>query len=145
MAKKLGNDYRLWIEGSTPGTYAEIKGNTQLRISREAQLIDTSSKDNFPYGTQAPGLRNLTIDFELIPDLPDTTGYGVLETAANAATAAPKNFQIRKGGSAGAAGDVVFQASMYIGSFSTTMNRNEPVQATGQLTLATAPTTDALA
>lgn len=69
MAKKLGNDYRLWIEGSTPGTYAEIKGGTTLKISRQAGQIDTSTKDDFPYGSQAPGLRTLTIDGEIYPNL----------------------------------------------------------------------------
>ena len=57
MAKKLGNDYRLWIESATPGTFNEIKGGTSLKINRQASTIDTSTKDDFPYGTQAPGLK----------------------------------------------------------------------------------------
>tara|TARA_R110000782_G_scaffold58378_1_gene122047 strand:+ start:79 stop:510 length:432 start_codon:yes stop_codon:yes gene_type:complete len=143
MAKKLGNDYRLWIEGSTPGTYAEVKGGTSLKINRQSQTIDTSTKDDFPYGTQAPGLKTLTIDSEIYPNLPDANGYGKLETGAQGS--APVKVQIRKNGSTGAAGDVVFAASMYIGNFDTDMGKNDVVKCTFQLSLESAPTTDALA
>lgn len=143
MAKKLGNDYRLWIESATAGTYNEIKGQTSMKVSRKAGEIDTSTKDDYPYGTQAPGLKTLTIDVELYPNLPDANGYTLFETASQGSS--PKNFQIRKGGSAGAAGDVVFQASMYIGSFDTDYGKNDVVKCNSQLSLAAAPTTDTLA
>lgn len=143
MAKKLGNDYRLWIESATAGTFNEIKGQTTLKISRQAGSIDTSTKDDFPYGTQAPGLKTLTVDVELYPNLPDATGYTRFETLSQGS--APVNFQVRKGGSAGAAGDVVFEASMYIGNFDTDMSKNDVLKVTAQLTLAAAPETDALA
>jgi hypothetical protein len=118
VAKKLGNDYRLWIESATPGTYNMIKGQQDLSINRNGATIDTSSKDDFPYGTSAPGLRSLSIPFALIPDLPDATGYTRLETQALAATAQAVNFQIRKGGTTGnGTTDLVFQCSMYITDF----------------------------
>lgn len=142
MAKKLGNDYRLWIDSSTPGTFAEIKGNTTLTINRQSNLIDTSAKSDFPYGTQAPGLRSLTIDAEVIPDLPDANGYGRLETVA--AGSAPVNFAVRKDGSAGDAADNIFLASMYVGNFNTQMSKDEAVRVSFTLTLAAAPSTDAL-
>lgn len=146
MTKKLGNDYRLWIESATPGTYAEIKGNTSLKINRNAELIDTSTKSDYPYGTQAPGLKSLTADATIYPDLPDTTGYGRLETIALATTQAANKFQIRKNGSSGATpGDVVFEGSMYVGNFNTDFPKNGAVQCDFQLTLAAAPVTDALA
>lgn len=145
MAKKLGNDYRLWIESATPGTYNEIKGNTACKVSRSAEGIDTSTKSDFPYGTESPGLKKVTLTYQIIPDLPDSNGYGRLETAALAAVSAPVNFQIRKGGSAGAGGDVVFAASMYVGNFDTDFGKNAPVTCDFTLTLAAAPTTDALA
>lgn len=145
MAKKLGNDYRLWIEGDTPGTLAEIKGQTTLRISRQTGSVDTSTKDDYPYGTQAPGLKTLTIDCEFYPNLPDATGYTVLEDAANAETTTAKKFEIRKGGSAGDTDDVVFAASMYIGNFDTDYSKNDVVKCTCQLTLESAPTVDVLA
>lgn len=143
MAKRLGNDYRLWIESAMAGTFNEIKGQTTLKISRQAGSIDTSTKDDFPYGTQAPGLKTLTVDVELYPNLPDATGYTRFETLSQGST--PVNFQVRKGGSAGAAGDVVFEASMYIGNFDTDMSKNDVLKVTAQLTLAAAPGTDVLA
>jgi hypothetical protein len=146
MAKKLGNDYRLWIESATPGTYNEIKGGTTLKISRQTSQTDTSTKDDFPYGTWAPGLKTLTIDSEIYPNLPDANGYGLLEAGANAGTTTPVNFQIRKGGSAGnGTTDVVFEASMFIGNFDTDFGKNDVVKCTFQLTLESAPTTDELA
>lgn len=145
MSKKLGNDYRLWIESATAGTYNEIKGNTTLKVTRSAQLIDTSTKSDFPYGTQSPGLKTLTIDAEIYPDLPDANGYTRLESAALSTSPAPVKFQIRKGGSSGIGTDAVFEGSLYIGNFNTDFGKNDVVKCDFQLTLAAAPTTDALA
>lgn len=145
MAKKLGNDYRLWIESTTPGTFNEIKGGQDLSINRSAATIDTSTKDDFPYGTSAPGMRQLSVPFSLIPNLPDATGYTRLETIANADVAAPTNFQIRKGGSSGLDTDAVLEGSFYITDFNTTMGQNDSVKATGTLVAAAAPSTDVLA
>lgn len=142
MAKLLGNNYRLFIEGTTVGTLAEIKGQQSLSVSRQAATIDTSTKDDGVYGTQAPGQRSLTVDCEFLPNLPDTTGYGRLETKATANPPTATRFQIRK--APYATGDVVFDASMWIGNFDTTFPRNEAVKSTCQLTLESAPTVDLL-
>jgi hypothetical protein len=123
-----------------------IKGQQDLSINRSGATIDTSSKDDFPYGTSAPGLRSLSIPFALIPDLPDATGYTRLETQALAATATAVNFQIRKGGTTGnGTTDLVFQCSMYITDFNSSFAQNDSVKATGTLVAASAPTTDVLA
>lgn len=143
MAKKLGNEYRLWIDGATPGTYGEIKGQTTTKVNRQAGNIDTSSKEDFPYGTSAPGARAVTLDVELFPNLPDTN-YTRLETVSQAVPQAPVKFQIRKNGSAGATGDVVFEALMNIGNFDSEFPMNGVVKCTIQLTLAAAPTIDTL-
>ncbi len=144
MAKKLGKDYRLWIESATPGTYNEIKGQVGLKYSRKANGIDASSKEDFPYGIEAKGRQSITIDFDIKPDLPDANGYTRFETRAALVT--PTLFQIRKGGSTGAdPADVVFAASMNIMSSDTDLPDNDMVKASGQLTLAAAPTTDTLA
>jgi hypothetical protein len=146
MAKKLGNDYRIWIESATPGTYNEIKGGQNLSVNRSGGTIDTSTKDDFPYGTQAPGLRQVAIPAAFIPNLPDANGYTRLATLANAATATPFNIQIRKGGSTGASpGDVVFECSVYVTDFNTSFDQNDAVKATCTFVSASAPTTDALA
>ena len=143
MAKKLGNDYRIWIESSTAGTYNQILGQTNLSLSRSSTPIDTSTKDDYPYGTQAAGLKQLSIDCEVYPNLPDTTGYTRLETLAQGTSAV--NFQIRKDGSSGDSSDVVFQGSMYIQDLNNEFGKNDVVKATFKLTAAGTPTTDALA
>lgn len=145
MAKKLGNDYRLWIESATPGTYNEIKGQTQLSIKRQASMINIGTKDDGTYETNAPGLKSLSIDVQLYPNLPDANGYTRFETLALTNPLPTVNFQVRKGGSSGTGSDVVFQASMYIGDFSTDMSKNDVVKASASLSLAAAPTTDVLA
>ncbi len=144
MGKKLGNDYRLWIESATPGTYNEIKGQQGLTVNRSSGLIDTSSKDDGSYGTQAPALKSLTINCEFYPNLPDANGYTRLETQANTAPSPTVNFQIRKNGSSGTDSDKVFAASMYIGDFNSEFGKNDVVKASCVLSLASAPTTDAL-
>jgi predicted secreted protein len=144
VAKKLGNDYRVWIESSTPGTYNEIKGNTSLTINRNGATIDTSSKENFPYATQAGGMRTMSISATFRPDLPDATGYGRLVTLANGATSTPFNIQIRKGGSAGADADAVFEGSLYATDLNDTMSQNAVVETSATFVIAAAPTTDAL-
>lgn len=144
MAKKLGNEYRLWVDSATAGTFIEIKGQTSLKINRQAGNVDTSDKAAFPYGTSLPGRRVLTVDVELFPDLPDA-GYTRLETLSQASPQAPVMFQIRKGGSTGEVGDVVFHASMNIGNVDTEYPDNAPIKTNGQLTLAAPPLVDTLA
>jgi hypothetical protein len=146
MAKKLGNDYRLWIESATPGTYNMIKGQQDLSWNQSGGAIDTSTKDDFPYGTQGPGLRSISIPYNLLADLPDANGYTRMETLSNAAVATPFNIQIRKGGSAGVTpGDVVFACSVYNTDFNVSAGQNDSVKATGTLVAAAAPTINALA
>jgi len=146
MAKKLGNDYRLWVESATAGVYNEVKGGQNLSVSQSGGTIDTSTKDNFPFGTQAPGLRSVSIQAEMIPDLPDANGFTRLETLANAATATPINIQIRKGGSAGVApGDVVYAGACYVTEWNQSYGMNDAVKANATLVAASAPTTNTLA
>jgi hypothetical protein len=80
MAKRLGNNCRLLIESAVAGTYNEIKGQQNLAVNRNAATIDTSTKDEFPWGSSAPGSRSLSIPATFIPDLPDANGYDRLRT-----------------------------------------------------------------
>jgi predicted secreted protein len=140
LAKKLGNAYRLFIgDGAGTEVFSEIAGQQDLSITRNAATIDTSTKDNFPYATQAPGLRTLSIAFNLIPDLPDANGYTAMETAALATDATAVNFQVKTGST------VVFEGSLYITDLNTSFGQNDSVKATGTLVAADAPTTDELA
>lgn len=145
MAKKLGNDYRLWVESAVAGTFNEVKGNQSLAINRSGGTIDTSSKENFPYATQAAGMRTVSIPATFRPDLPDATGFDRLMTLAKATAPTPFNVQIRKGGSAGAAGDVVFACSVYTTDINDGMAQNEVVQTSMTFVAAAAPTIDTLA
>jgi hypothetical protein len=144
MAKKLGKDYLLWIESSTPGTFNYIKGQQELEYSESAGSVDTTTKDDFPYSTSAPGSRGITIDFSCIPDLPDSTGYTRLETVAASATPQIK-IEIRKGGTSGSGSDAVFAGTVNIASKTTSAGNGNPVGSKWQLTNAGAPTTNALA
>ena len=145
MGKKLGNDYRLWIESAVAGTYNEIKGQQGIKVARQAGLIDMSSKDDGAYATQAPTMKSVTLDVEVYPNLPDANGFTRLESRALANPQVATLFQIRKGGSAGVTGDTVFQASLYIGNYDSDFGKNDVVKATFQLSLEAAPTIDLLA
>jgi predicted secreted protein len=146
MAVILANDYRLWIESATPGTYSMIAGQQDLAINRNGQTIDISSKDDFPYAAQAAGARTLNISLSGVANLPDANGYTRLETLANSLVATPFNVQVRKGGSSGAdPADVVFEGSVYATDFSNPMSRNDAVKYSVTLVAAAAPTTDVLA
>jgi hypothetical protein len=145
VGKKLGNDYRLWVESATPGTYNMVKGQMGLTQNGQGSTIDTTSKDDFPYGTQAPGTRNGSISVECIPDLPDPNGFTRIETLANAAIPDPFNVQIRKNGSSGAdPADVVLEVSVYCTDFPKNYGMNEAVKSNWTLVYAAAPAFDAL-
>jgi predicted secreted protein len=145
MTKKLSNDYRLWIESATPGTYNMIAGQQTLSINRAGGTIDTTTKDDYPYGSQAAGSRTVAIPYSLLPNLPDANGFTRLESLTNASVSTPFNIQIRKGGTTGnGTTDVVFQSSVYNTDFNTNLDGNTPVKATGTLVNAAAPTTDTL-
>ncbi|MDT7935213.1 MAG: hypothetical protein RQ833_11525 [Sphingomonadaceae bacterium] len=144
MAKKLGNNYRLWIESATAGTFNEVKGQQSLSYSQSTQLIDTSDKTNSPYGTSVPGLISVQISADLIPDLPDTNGFTRLESQF--VNQLPTNFQIRKGGSSGAApADVVYEGAHYVTQLNKSFGLNDAVKVQAQLAPASAPTTNTLA
>lgn len=146
MAKKLGSDYRLWIESATPGTYNQILGNQALSISRSGQTIDMATKDDGAYGAQAAGSKGLSLQAGFIPNLPDTTGYDRFQALARASTTAPFNVQIRKGGSSGATpADVVFLCSMYCTQDDNDFAMNAGMTAGFTLVAAAAPTTDLIA
>jgi predicted secreted protein len=144
MARKLGNDYHLWIDGGS-GTYSRVKGQTTLNVTRNGQAIDISAKEDFPYAAQAPGMRTLSIAVDIIPDLPDSLGYTRLETVAMASSPTACNFQIRKNGVSGTGSDVVLQASCYVSDFNTDFGQNSAAKVTCTLVAAAAPTTDLLA
>lgn len=145
MARGVANNYRLWIESATPGTYNEIKGGQGTSITRNGSTIDMSVKSDFPYAAQAPGMRAVSVSASFIPDLPDANGWLRLETLANAVVAVPFNIQVRKGGSAGVTGDTVFQCSVYCTDLNDGFDVNAPAQKNLTFVAAAAPTIDTFA
>lgn len=140
MAKRLGNDARLWIADSG-GVYHMISGNMNLSRSLTSQTIDTSTKSDFPWGTQAPGTRGGSISGTFLPDLPDANGFERLAEIAldlNAQNIA--DVQIRTRGAAGAdPADVIFEGDVYVTDFSDEANMNGPHTHSCTLVFAAAP------
>ncbi|WP_174286633.1 hypothetical protein [Sphingomonas bacterium] len=142
----LGDNYLLWVSaiGAAPPVYAVIQGQGTATINRSQNKIATSSKTTQGYGTNAYGLIDLTIDLDILPTLPDPTGYTQFETNCNAVPRTPFAIEIRKNGLAGVEADAIFSAVMYGSITSTALTQAEKVQCKAQLALAAAPTVDAL-
>ncbi|MBB4618961.1 hypothetical protein [Sphingomonas abaci] len=141
MAKKLANDYRLFLRGSDGTTFSQPAGQGNLTKSGGKNFTSNATKDTEGYDTQQPGLKTLTLKQDLIPSLPDPTGYTRMETLDK--SNAVEVYQIRK--KPFAATDVVFEAAMYTGLDDTGFNQGASVTVGVTLTLAEAPTVDALA
>jgi hypothetical protein len=137
--KRLGNNHRLQIESAVAGTYNEIAGQQNLSVNRSASTIDTSTKDEFPWGSSAPGSRTVSIPATLIPDLPDANGYDRLVTLAGGTD--PFNIRIIDTANSD---EVVFECSVY----NTDRNNSLDINAAGSVSLtlvnASAPTVDLL-
>lgn len=139
MAKKLGNNYRLQIESAVPGTYNQIAGQQNLSVNRSAQTIDTTTKDEFPYGSAAAGSRSISIPFTLIPNLPDANGYDRLRTLS--ADVDPFNIRIIDTADSD---NVVFECSVYVTDRGNGLDANAAAGATGTFVNAAPPVTDDL-
>jgi hypothetical protein len=140
MAKKLGNDYRLFVRAADGSTFSQPAGQGNLTRNGGKNFSSNATKDTEGYDTQQPGLRTLTLKQDMIPSLPDPTGYTRMETLDKAN--ATEMYQIRK--KPFATGDVVFEAVMYTGLDDTSFNQGTSVTVGVTLTLAEAPTVDAL-
>ncbi len=139
MTKRLGNNMRLQIESSTPGTYNEILGQQNLSVNRQAQQIDTSTKDEFPYGSSAPGSRSISIPATFIPSLPDANGYDRMVTLANGTD--PFNIRIIDTADSNA---VVFECSVSVTDRNNSLDANAAGGASCTFVNSTAPVTDDL-
>lgn len=142
MAKKLGSNYRLFVQSVTPGTFNQPLGQGNLTRSDSPTFFPTSTKETGVYGTQAPGKRATTLSQQLIPDLPDANGYTRMETLGK--TQATEVYQIRKA-PFDDEDDVVFEALCYTTIDTTAYDMDAAVGVSVTLTLAEAPTIDTLA
>lgn len=140
MAKKLGNDYRLFVQSSTAGTFNQPAGQGNLTRDGGKAFQSNATKDQEGVDTQSPGLRTISLKQELIPDLPDANGYTRMETLDKSNTA--EIYQIRK--KPFATGDVVFECSMHTNLDNQAYNQGESVKVGLTLVPAAQPTVDAL-
>jgi len=141
MAKKLGSDYRLFIQSTTAGTFNQPAGQGNLSIDRGKGFSSNATKDQEGVDTQIPGLRTITVKQDITPDLPDSNGYTRMETLdkSNAAEV----YQIRK--KPFATTDVVFECSMYTSLDSSGFDQGASVKTPVTLQPASQPTVDTLA
>lgn len=145
MAKSLGKDDMVWLESSTPGTYNLIAGQGDAEINRNAEEIDTTTKDDSGYGTSDFGLKRLEVSLNVIPNLPDTNGFTRLQTLINANPQVAFNIQIRKNGASGSDSDKIFACSVKGVMENTTFPQSGARGVRVRFRAQAAPTTDALA
>lgn len=143
MAIKLGNNFRLFIESATPGTYNQIAGQRDLEVSGSQSFEDASSKDTGQYAVKIPQQREVTISLDIVPNFPDANGYGRLQAVANASVTEAVGIEIREAPYASPA-DVRFRAKMFVGNFSKPIPMNGVYTASASFSLAEAPTIDQL-
>jgi predicted secreted protein len=143
MTVLLGNNYLLWVENATPGTFNYVKGQGTFNESRSPNKIDTSDKTTTGFNTSAYGNINWSATVDIRVNLPDANGYTRLETAFNAGAAI--KVELRKGGTAATATDAVFAASVLGTIQSRAFNKDGTVDVKIELSLASAPTADVLA
>lgn len=137
----LGNSYLAWFETAVAGTYGALNGQGTYSENRSQPKIDTSDKTTTGYSTGAYGNVDYEGSLDVRVKLPDAV-YTRMESMSNSNT--PMNFQIRKNGTAGASADSIFSALVYISIASRAFNKDGTVDAKISVSLAAAPTVDAL-
>lgn len=142
MGVALGNNYLAWFETATAGTFGILKGQGTSGDKRSQAKIDTSSKETTGYSTGAYGNIDWEASVDIRATLPDAI-YARVEAASNASTSI--NFQIRKNGAAGTTADIIFAALVNPSITDRSFNKDGVVDCKLSLSLAAAPTIDALA
>lgn len=144
MAIKLGNDYLLWAETTTPGTFVMVAGQGNFSHSRTRSAIATATKQS-GWDTERAGMPKGKASVDIQPDLPDA-GYARLETLGKAEPQVPFNIQVRKNGASGnGTTDVVFACSVTVDDLTEDKNQNDTVKSKFSFLYAAAPTVDTLA
>ncbi|MBO7678655.1 MAG: hypothetical protein J6S75_03195 [Thermoguttaceae bacterium] len=83
---KLGKDQQLKVETSS-GTYTEAKNVKSVTLSRSADEIDTTTRAANGYHTSQPGLKTVSLSFELLEEETSDTVLTALEAAYTGANA----------------------------------------------------------
>lgn len=139
-SKKLGSDYRLFIQTSVAATFVQPGGQGNLTINRSKSFSSNATKDTEGVDTQSPGLRSISLTQAITPVLPDPEGYTRMETLDK--SNASEVYQIRK--KPFATGDVVFECLMVTGLDNTGLEQGSAVSAGVVLQPAAQPTVDTL-
>lgn len=139
--KKLGNDYRLFLQSSVAATFNQPAGQGNLSRDGGKNFSSNATKDTEGVDTQQPGLRTITLKQDIVPDLPDANGYTRMETLNQSNTA--EVYQIRK--KPFGTTDVVFECLMHTSLDSHSFNQGESLKVGVTLVPAANPTVDALA
>lgn len=142
MALKIGNDYMVWVAaaGGTP-TYGLLGGQQDGSLSVGIREIDGSHKTSGSTDLVLPGNKTYNLPLSFNAELPDATGYSVVETRLKGRL--PILVQIRKGGATGASpADVVFACEMYALNLDLSFPLNGIVSGSMTFKPAAAPTTD---
>ena len=137
MAKLDGNLYRCFIESASAGVFNEIKGQRNSEIGSALATYSVATKDSGGWDINAAGLLTASLSVELVPDLPDATGYTRCETLHN--TKASARVQWRAGAT------IVFDAPVLIASINDSYAFNDAVGSQISFVLTGAPTVNLMA
>jgi predicted secreted protein len=137
MPKLSANDYRLRVDSSSPGTFAEVAGQISVTIDRGEVNFSNIDKAS-TVETTLRAMRNFAVSLEYRPDLPDANGHGRLE--AIYASGASTVIQVVKVGTP----TVVFSCPMRVSAFNFGSPLNDVNTINVTLTPTAAPTVDAL-
>ena len=140
MPKLDANNYRVYIEGVTPGTLAEIRGQRTSSCDTQSNTYSTATKDSGNWDTFNYGQNSGNLSVECVPDLPDATGFTRAETLHN--TRAAARVQWRK--APFAPGDVVFDAPCIVTGINRAYPFNDVVGAQVSFQLNGQPTVNTL-
>lgn len=139
MPKLSANNYRLFIDSASPGTFNQLAGQISHTIDRGEVSFSTIDKASTVETTER-AMRNYQLSTEYKPDLPDANGHGRLETIY--ASGASTVIQIRK--APFGTGDVMFACAMRVSAMNGSSPMNDTHTTSVTFTPTAAPTTDAL-
>lgn len=140
MAKLLGKNYRLFVgDGASPEVFSQVAGQRDLNLDASVNLIDISSKDDYPYRTQDVGRSDFQINVTGVLDVPDT---GLDRIIAIWESGQPVNMQVKNVGTS--PDTVVFAAAAVVGGFTRSFADEQPASYSFTMGLTSSPTTDDL-
>lgn len=136
-----GNNYRVFIESTTAGTFNQIAGQRSIDYSQSLATYSIATKDSGAYDINAAALLTTSFSVEVLPNLPDANGYTRCETLHNNRTATARA-QIRRAPFSGS--DIIFDAPVLVTSVPKSAPFNDAVAGPISFVLSGAPTVNTL-